>query len=136
MNWYLVDILLPGARPRVRTVVDALGQAVVRVRAASPRMLVLSGVALVLLVVALVVAVRSRSDADVPTNEFVGFNCSACGRHFDLNHRQFKELWDKREYKAGPAKSSLLFKCVYCGKLTAVRADQAKPTTQSAARTP
>jgi hypothetical protein len=136
MNWTLLDILLPNARRRARAVWDEIVQAAARVRSGPRRTLLLAAAVAVLLFVALVVTVRSRPAADVPTNEFVSFYCPACNRYFELNHRQFKQLWDEHQYKAGTGRSSLLFKCTYCGKLTAVRADPPKPPTQPAAPTP
>lgn len=136
MNWTVLDILLPNARRRVRAAREGIERAVVRARSGPRRTLVLAGVAAALLIVLLVVALRSSSGSDVPTNEFMHFFCPNCNRHFELNHRQFKRLWDKHEYKAGTAQSPLRFKCTYCGQLTAVRDERSVSVPQPEARTP
>jgi predicted lysophospholipase L1 biosynthesis ABC-type transport system permease subunit len=61
MNWYVLDLVLPNARRRVQAVVDRLEPVLARVRSAPRRTLVLSGLAGVLLLSALIVATRSWS---------------------------------------------------------------------------
>jgi predicted RNA-binding Zn-ribbon protein involved in translation (DUF1610 family) len=72
----------------------------------------------------LIVATRSWSGDEVPADQFLGFYCPACQRSFELSHRQFRALWDRHEFKLADGRRALVFKCRYCGKLTAVRVDK------------
>jgi predicted RNA-binding Zn-ribbon protein involved in translation (DUF1610 family) len=134
MNWHLVDLVLPNARRNVRAVVDRLDPVLTRLRGVPRRTLAFGGAAVLLLLVALVVSVRSGPEGDVPTGEFIGFYCPACDHYFELSHRQFKQLWDQHEFKRAEGRQALVFKCSQCGKLTAVRADQRRAGVPPASR--
>jgi len=136
MDWYLLDLVLPNARPRMRAAWDALEPLRARVRAAPRRALVLASVAALLLLTALILTARSGPDDDVPANEFVGFYCPTCNQYFELSHRQFKRLWDAHEFKSDPVRQTLVFKCAKCGKLTAVRADKPPASRPGPSRKP
>ena len=136
MDWYLLDLVLPNARRRIRAVWDALEPLRARVRAAPRRTLVLAGAAGLLLSAALLVTARSGPGDEVPTNEFVGFYCPGCDRYFELSHRQFKQLWDAHEFKSSARQQTLVFKCAKCGKYTAVRADKPPASRSSPSRKP
>jgi predicted RNA-binding Zn-ribbon protein involved in translation (DUF1610 family) len=94
------------------------------VRARSPltlRSVMLLAVALGLVTAATILYVRSNTGDAAPTDEFVEFYCPRCQQAFQLSHREFEQVWDRREYQRGSQDKTLLFKCWNCGQMTAGR---------------
>ena len=100
-----------------------------RLRPVRRRDWLLGAVGLLAVLLAVAVYVRSGPEDDAPTNRYVGFYCPACGRSYRVSHREFEQLWNKHEFSRSADGQALVFKCRQCGRLTAVRADQRRPTS-------
>jgi hypothetical protein len=123
MEWHLVDLVLPSARRRLAALQTRLEPLLIRLRVVPRRNLVLAGVAALLVLIALAVAIEPRNRDSAPTDHFMAFRCSACNQDFQLSDREFEKLWNRRAFKPAGGRETLAFQCVHCGKLTAVRAN-------------
>ena len=97
-------------------------------RAASTRDFVLLGVALVLILTAVLYFWHSAADNGIPTDSssYVYFKCQACGERFYLNGKEIEQAL--RAGSGGPkSMKQTLFKCKKCGQLKAIRDEKQSP---------
>ncbi len=90
-------------------------------RRASTRNGVLVTIAIVAVVVALVLFIRSAGSRsrDLPTDKAYTFVCRSCKQSMQLTAREMGEMQEQRQVKMSG--KGMLFKCKNCGQIAAER---------------
>jgi predicted RNA-binding Zn-ribbon protein involved in translation (DUF1610 family) len=140
MNWHSGNLIVAELQRRLGSraarLAPWLEPALERVRRVPRRMLALCGLAAVVLIIALVVYTRLGPDDAAPTDHLMSFYCPACGKSFQLNDRQFEQLWNNRAVQHAGDGQSLRYRCPSCGKLSAVRREPPRPAPPVEANAP
>jgi hypothetical protein len=97
---------------------------------------VLVGLAVVIVIAAVVVYNYMGSRGDASKTEQVAMHCTKCNADYQISSYDFVRMMDKKQFKgggAGASKTSMFFKCEKCGEFGAERSVAAPAAAQSAA---
>ncbi len=90
---------------------------------AGTRDIVLLGLALVIIVVAVVAYTKMGPKDAAPSDVFMKFYCPQCKQEYSLSEAEFEKSFDKHEYTIEKDGRTMLFKCKKCGQMAAIRRD-------------
>jgi len=91
-------------------------------RPGATRDVVLLVIAIALLVAAGIYVTQGGDPQDAaPDDQYLEFECQACGESFRLNYAEFEKLWNERRFTRQDDGRTLLYECPKCGQREAVR---------------
>ena len=95
----------------------------VRRRGIATKEVVLGIAAVVLIVAAVLIYVRSDRSTGPSDTVMLGFTCQQCKQESRISERDFEKMFNRHEFRQGSDGRTMLFKCPRCGQMAAVRSD-------------